>query len=82
MTVTFEPVELDTAQGDRTGMLVFADGRLLAVLSRLDADHGDLAGRWFVEAAFREISPLPSRTYESPTGFAEALDSEGLAATG
>lgn len=73
MAITFEPVELDTRQGDRSGMLVYVDGRLAAVLCCLDEDHGALAGQWFVEKTFHEIGPLSSRTYESPAAFAEAL---------
>ena len=68
------PVDLDTRHGDRTGVLVFAEGRLAAILCRLDPQHGDLAGRWFVEKTFRELN-LASTTFESPDAFAEVLKS-------
>lgn len=70
MALTFTPVELDTRNGDRTGLLVFDQGRLTAVLCRLDADHGEQAGRWFVEADFRGSRGSRSRIYESPEAFA------------
>lgn len=75
MNITFEPVELDTGHGDRQGLLVFTDGRLTGVLSRLDAGHGDLSGRWFLETSFREVRPSQSRTYDSPEAFSKALGS-------
>ena len=71
--VTFTAVDLDTRHGDQTGLLVFMEGRLAAVLCRLDADHGELTGRWFVEKTFREM-PLPaSNTFEQPDDFAAFL---------
>jgi hypothetical protein len=73
MAITFTPVELDTRNGDRTGLLVFDEGRLAAVLCRLDADHGDQAGRWFVETIFHEACGAQSQTFESPEEFAASL---------
>jgi len=73
MTITFRPVELDTRNGDQAGLLVFDQGKLTAVLCCLDDGHGDEAGRWFVETTFRHVRLVPSRTYESPDAFADAL---------
>jgi hypothetical protein len=76
MSISFTPVELDTRHGDRTGLLAFNQGRLIAVLSCLDAGHGGQSGRWFVEAIFREIGLDRSQTYESPETFAARVSSE------
>jgi len=71
--ITFTPVELDTRHGDRTGLLVFQHGRLTGILSRLDEDHGELAGRWFVEKTFHEVHLPASSTFESPEAFGDIL---------
>lgn len=58
MTLSHQPISLDTDTPDREGVLTFRDGRLLAVLSRLSDIHGDLEGHWFIEATF---GPVPRR---------------------
>ncbi len=50
MNLAVEPVRVAAEEGE--GLLVFADGRLAAVLVRLSAIHAGLAGRWFLEATF------------------------------
>ncbi len=70
---TFSPVELDTGNGDQTGLLVFDEGKLTAVLCRLDDSHGSEEGKWFVELTFRHMPLVASRTYDSPQAFAAAL---------
>ena len=52
MPLTYQNVQLDTSYGDREGKLVFEDGRLVAVISRLDAFHGEYAGYWYIEMVF------------------------------
>jgi hypothetical protein len=52
MTVTLQPVRLETGSEDEEGRLVFADGRLAAVLVRLSGHHEELSGRWFYEHGF------------------------------
>jgi hypothetical protein len=37
---------------DEEGLLVFADDRLVAVMVRLSDQHGELAGRFFLEVGF------------------------------
>jgi hypothetical protein len=51
MILKLEPVLVQTRSDDEEGLLVFADGRLVAVLVRLSDQH-DEAGYWFLEAAF------------------------------
>jgi hypothetical protein len=65
MTLSFQPIELSTRGPDCDGMLVLSDGRLIAVLSRLSDIHGALAGRWYVEAAFRDLPTTPEETFDS-----------------
>lgn len=53
-----QPVKLAVPNPDEDGMLVFADERLIAILSRLlDDFHGDLKGAWFIEAGFGPCDP-------------------------
>lgn len=77
MAVTFSPVELDTGNGDRTGLTVFNNGKLVAILSCLDAGHGDAAGKWFVEATFRPMQVVATRTYATPDAFADVIRALG-----
>jgi hypothetical protein len=52
MSLTLEPIRVATGS-DEEGMLVFTDGqRLVAVLTRLSDQHEDMAGHWYLEAAF------------------------------
>lgn len=47
------PVAVHTGCADEEGRLVLADGRLVAVLVRLeDEAHAGLAGAWHLEAGF------------------------------
>ena len=64
MALSFQPIELSTQGPDKDGMLVLRDGRLIAVLSRLSEIHGALAGRWYVEAAFRRLPTAPEETFD------------------
>jgi len=77
MAITFTPVELDTGNGDRRGLLVLSDGKLTAVLSCLDKAHGQAAGKWFVETTFRPMRLAATRIYASPEDFADALRGGG-----
>ena len=65
VVIRFEPVALDAAFGDNDGMLVYCENRLLAVLSCLGPLHDELAGRWFIEASFRELGIVASTTFET-----------------
>ena len=53
MALRLQPVRVATGSDDEEGILVQADGRLVAVLVRLSGEeHGDLRGAWFLEAGF------------------------------
>lgn len=57
--LTFEPVTLDARHGDVEGRLIYREGRLLAVATRLGDGHDAETGRWFVEVVFNdEAEPL------------------------
>lgn len=46
-------MKVATGSADEEGRLAFHDGRLIAVLVRLDdADHGAERGQWSLEAGF------------------------------
>ena len=50
---TRQMVQIDTGSPDAEGCVLLADGRLIAVLVRLDDMHGpDLSGKWFLEHGF------------------------------
>lgn len=57
MKILFDPVIIANDFGDEVGRLVFDEGRLVAVLSCLGGSHGELAGQWYVEAAFGDSLP-------------------------
>jgi hypothetical protein len=52
MTLALQPVRIETGTDDEQGCLVFADGRLVAVLVRLSDQHEGLAGQWYYEHGF------------------------------
>lgn len=52
MTLTLQPVRVQVLGAAEEGCLVFADGVLAAVLTRLSEQHGEMAGSWFLEHGF------------------------------
>ena len=56
--VVLQPIAVDTNSQDRTGMLVMANGMLVAVLTRLDLPEHENPQGWFVEAAFGRLDGL------------------------
>lgn len=73
MALSFQSVTLDANSPDREGTLVFRDGRLLAVLTCLSDIHADLAGSWFVEAAFGDVPIVQPPVFETIDQFGEWL---------
>ena len=58
------PVPVHTGSGDQEGQLVLADGRLVAVLVRLDdMSHAGLVGAWFLEAGFGPCAHVVAPTF-------------------
>ena len=60
MRFDYQSVMLGSRKMDVEGRLVFREGALMAVLSRLDALHGHFAGGWVIEMTAEEV-PQPSR---------------------
>ena len=50
--LTFQTVTLGNNAPDCDAALVYHEGCLLAVLTRLSEMHAELAGKWFLEATF------------------------------
>lgn len=66
MTISTQKVTLD-CQDDEEGILIFRDGRFLAVACRLGGLHGDLSGRWFIEAGVGPAQDWLGATFRSLT---------------
>jgi hypothetical protein len=65
MTLRLQPVRVGNGS-DEEGMLVFdADQRLLAVLTHLGDQYGDVSGHWYLEAKFSLLDGLDHPTYAS-----------------
>ena len=55
----FQPVKVATGSADEEGRLVFRDGKLIAVLVRLDdLNHGPALGQWSLEAGFNGVDSV------------------------
>ena len=51
--ITLVPIAVHTGMEDQDGRLVLLDGKLAAVIVRLDdPEYGPLVGKWFLEACF------------------------------
>ena len=62
MSLTLQPVQV--ANGfDEDGMLVFSDGRLVAVLVRLSDENEVAPGDWFLEAGFGRVGSVNHPTF-------------------
>lgn len=56
MKLSWQPISIDTGSPDEDGLLVLAEGRLVAVLVRLSDDHeGTYEGAWFLEVGFGKV---------------------------
>ena len=56
----FRPIRVATGSEDEGGVLALVDGRLCAVLVRLDAAfNGPAQGHWHLEAGFGAIDTRP-----------------------
>jgi hypothetical protein len=59
-------VTLARAIPDRNACLVFLDGNLAALFTRLDDEaHEELRGSWFLEVGFGPLETAAPRTFES-----------------
>ena len=60
-----EAVTLFGDSGDEEGALIFVEDRLIAVLCRLGEIHGEMEGRWHLEARFGIVSGTPPMSFAS-----------------
>ena len=63
--VVMQPVAVDTASPDRDGMLVMANGMLIAVLVRLETPEHDQPDGWFLEATFGNLDRRSAPVFDS-----------------
>ncbi|MCJ2079727.1 hypothetical protein [Methylobacterium sp. J-090] len=61
--VTMQPIAVDTGSDDSDGMLVMANGMLVAVLVRLSTSGHEQEGDWFVEVALGPLRAHPAPTF-------------------
>jgi hypothetical protein len=61
------------APPDPEGMLAFADGQLVAVLTRLGSGYAEETGRWFLEAGFDALDVHNQPTFADLDGAQEWL---------
>jgi hypothetical protein len=62
MSLSLQPVRVGTGS-DEEGMLVFDDERLVAVLTHLGDQYGEVSGHWYLEAKFALLDGLDHPTY-------------------
>jgi hypothetical protein len=63
MNLTLQPVRVGTGS-DEEGMLVFDDDqRLVAVLTHLGDQYGEVSGHWYLEAKSALLDGLDHPTY-------------------
>lgn len=61
--IVLQPILVDTASPDQVGMLVIANGLLVAVLVRLDAPEHERRGAWFMEVGLEAVTDLRLRQF-------------------
>ncbi|MCJ2093826.1 hypothetical protein MKK67_15190 [Methylobacterium sp. J-072] len=61
--VVLQPIAVDTDSPDWDGMLVIANGLLVAVLVRLDEPEHDDLGSWFLEVGFGRLQGKRAPTF-------------------
>lgn len=72
--ITGRRIRVETGSDDECGVLLFADGRLLACLIQLiDEGHGALRGSWSVEAFFNPRWGSMRATFGSVDAAANAV---------
>jgi hypothetical protein len=68
--IILQPVTLDTGSSDQDGRLVLANGRVVAILVRLDASRHEGMEGWFLEVGLghlRDLRPAPFDSLEAAT---------------
>jgi hypothetical protein len=63
-SVTFKEVDVATS-GQTEGRLVFYEGKLIAIITKLDESHDEFQGKWFADAFFNGLEHMQHETFES-----------------
>ncbi len=63
--VVLQPISVDTASPDQTGMLVMVNGLLVAVLSSLDAPWHERPGAWHMEAGLGPLMGVRAPVFDT-----------------
>ena len=63
--VVMQPIAVDTASPDRNGMLVMANGMLIAILARLETPDHEQPDGWFLEATFGNLECRSAPVFDS-----------------
>lgn len=63
--VVLQPISVDTASPDQAGMLVMANGKLVAVLVRLDAPEHKRRGTWYMEVGLGRLANVRTPTFDT-----------------
>ena len=61
--VVLQPIQIDTNSSDQEARLVMADGRLIAILVRLEDPGHARAGHWFLEVGLGRLQGLRPRPF-------------------
>ena len=81
MSLHLQPVHVATNSDATESRLVFDDGFPVAVLVQLCEQHGDEAGKWFLEAGFGRVDhpspPLFTNLDEAQDWITAQLDVRG-----
>lgn len=64
--VILQPITVDTHSPDQTGMLVMVNGKLVAVLVRLDTPDHDRRGAWYMEVGFGRLAGVRAPLFDTP----------------
>ena len=64
--VVLQPISVDTRSPDQTGMLMIANGLLVAVLVRLDAPEHERRGAWYMEVGFGRLAGVRAPLFDTP----------------
>ena len=72
-SVTFKAVDVATS-GQTEGRLVFYEGKLIAVITKLDNSHEEFEGKWFAEAFFNGLEHMQHETFASLQDVARWID--------
>jgi len=63
--VVLQPIAVDTRSPDQTGMLMIANGLLVAVLVRLDAPEHERRGVWYMEVGLGRLAGVRAPLFDN-----------------